>query len=303
MSSLAGVGLKILSTFLFAIMVAIIKHLSETVPTGEIVFSRCFFALIPLFVMSIMQRRVRECFETVKPWLHLRRSLVGASAMACWFLALKYLPLPEATAISFAAPLVVVALAALWLKEEVKVYRWMAVVFGFVGVLIILYPRLAGEAVAGDRETLGAFLAATATLLMAIASILVRQMTATERNASIIFYFFVATSLLSLTSLPWGWVMPDFLTMVLLVLSGLFGGLAQIAMTQAFRLTEASLLAPFDYVNMIWAIAIGLFLFDEVPNMEVIAGGSIVIGAGLFVALRERYLGLRNNQNRRLSEF
>lgn len=302
MFSLAGVGLKILSTFLLAIMVAIIKYLSQTIPTGEIVFSRCFFALVPLFIMSLMQRRVRDCFEMARPWRHLRRSIVGASAMTCWFLALKYLPLPEATAISFAAPLIVVALAALWLKEEVKAYRWTAVAFGFVGVLIIIYPRLTDAGQEEAHTTFGIFLAAAATLLMAVASILVRQMTATERNASIIFYFFAATSILSLVSLCWGWVVPDLMTFLLLVLSGLLGGLAQIALTQAFRLAEASLLAPFDYTNMIWAIVIGVAIFGEYPSAEVVLGGSIVV-AGLFVAVRERQLGLEEAQIRKLRQF
>ena len=303
MSPLYGIGLKLLATFLFAIMVALIKMLSDRVPTGEIVFSRCFFALIPLFVMSLMQGDWRDAFATRRPWLHARRAIVGATAMSCWFLALKYLPLPEATAISFAAPLIVVALAALWLKETVRLYRWSAVGVGFVGVLIIIYPRLSSGSGGGETEMLGVILAAIATVMMAIASILIRQMTATERNASIMFYFFVATSLLSLFSLFWGWVLPDPETLLLLVLCGFFGGVAQIAMTQAFRLTEASLLAPFDYVNMLWAVIIGIVLFDEYPSQAVIVGGCIVVSAGLFVALRERRLGLKQAALRRSRDF
>lgn len=301
MSPMAGIGLKVLSTFLFAIMVAIIKHLSETVPTGEIVFSRCFFALIPLFAMSLMQRNLRECIVTQRPWLHVRRALVGATAMFCWFLALRYLPLPEATAISFAAPLIVVALAALFLKETVRLYRWSAVAAGFVGVFVIVYPRLAGEV--EGLEFQGVLFAAVATVMMAVASILVRHMTHTEKTASIIFYFFVATSVFSLASLYWGWVWPDLETALLLVVSGLFGGMGQIAMTQAFRMTEASLLAPYDYVNMVWAIVIGVVLFDEIPSVQVVVGGSIVVAAGLFVAWRERRLGLQRKDQRRLREF
>ncbi|MCT4657265.1 MAG: DMT family transporter [Cohaesibacter sp.] len=294
MSSFAGIGLKLLSTFLFAIMIAIIKYLSDTVPTGEIVFSRCFFALIPLLVMSMFQGNWMDCIRTERPWRHVSRSLVGACAMFNWFLALKYLPLPEATAISFAAPLLVVAMAAIFLKEQVRFYRWTAVAIGFVGVLIILYPRLEGGGEAGFEDTalIGVICAVIATCLMAVASILVRRMTKTEKNAAIVFYFFVTTSFFSLVSLYWGWVLPDWQTFGLLVLSGIFGGTAQIAMTQAFRLTEASLLAPFDYFNMVWALVLGIVLFAEYPSGAVMLGGSIVILAGLFVILRERRLGL-----------
>lgn len=297
MSSFAGIGLKVLSTFLFAIMIALIKILSDDVPTGEIVFSRCFFALIPLFVMSLFQGDILDCVRTSYPWRHVTRSLVGATAMFNWFLALKYLPLPEATAISFAAPLLVVALAAIFLGETVRIYRWSAVAVGFVGVFVILYPRLrdslqSSANASGDETSLwGVGFAMVATFLMAVASILVRRMTRTESNASIVFYFFMTTSIFSLASLYWGWVWPDLQTMGLLIVCGIFGGIAQIAMTQAFRLTEASLLAPFDYFNMVWALVIGIVLFDEFPSVAVLIGGSIVVCSGLFVLLRERRMG------------
>lgn len=295
MTSFAGIGLKVLSTFLFALMVAIIKHLSDSVPTGEIVFARCFFALIPLFVMSLFQGNLMDCVRTERPWRHAGRALVGAGAMFNWFLALKYLPLPEATAISFAAPLLVVALAAWFLGERVRIYRWSAVAVGFVGVSIILYPRLVaslsqGGGEADDGTLFGVITAVVATILMAVASILVRNMTKTEKNAAIIFYFFVATSVFSLASLYWGWVIPDWSVLGLLILSGLLGGVAQIAMTQAFRLTEASLLAPFDYFNMVWALILGILIFGEFPSPAVLIGGAIVVMAGLFVILRERRL-------------
>ena len=297
MSSLAGIGLKLLATILFAIMIAIIKHATEVMPTGEIVFMRSFFALIPLGIMAVMQGDWRDCVRTSNPWLHVRRSLVGATAMFTWFSAISMLPLPEATAISFLTPLMIVALAAIFLKEDVGLYRWSAVAVGFVGVIIILYPRL-GQPI-GDKGMIGAMLAATSTVFMASAAILVRKMTKTEKNAAIMFYFFVTASAFSLISLYWGWVVPDMQTMILLVIAGLLGGVAQILTTQAFRLTEASLLASFDYINMVWAVLVGILLFDEYPSTPVIFGGAIVILAGLFVVERERRLGLaRKAENR-----
>ncbi|WP_319532175.1 DMT family transporter [uncultured Cohaesibacter sp.] len=301
MNSLAGIGLKLLSTVFFAVMIAMIKYVSETVPTGEVVFSRCFFAIIPLVIVAMIQGNWRDCIRTKQPWLHVRRSIVGAFGMFCWFAAVGMLPLPEATAISFLSPLMVVALAAIFLKETVRVYRWSAVGVGFVGVMIILSPRFSQSS--GDVQVLGAVLAVISTLFTAMAGILIRHMTQSEKNAAIIFYFFAATSIYSLATLFWGWVLPEWDVMLFLVLAGIFGGLGQIAMTQAFRLTEASLLAPFDYVNMIWAVIIGMILFDEYPSMTVIVGGSIVTLAGLFVVYREHQLGLARKAERRVQRI
>ena len=297
MNSLAGIGLKLLATVLFAIMIAIIKLVVQTAPTGQVVFARSFFALLPLFVMALMQGDLRDCFRVHDYWAHVRRSLAGACAMFLWFTAIGMLPLPEATAISFLAPLMVVALAAFFLKEKVGIYRWSAVGVGFVGVLVIMWPRLASSE--GDVELLGAALALISTLFVAIASILVRQMTKTETNAAIMFYFFLVSSVFSLGSVYFGWILPGWKLMGLLFLSGLLGGVAQICLTQAFRLTEASLLAPFDYISMVWAVLIGFFLFGEVPTLPVVAGAMIVTSAGLFVVFRERHLGLsRKAENR-----
>ncbi len=299
--ALVGIGLKILATFFFAIMIAIVKYASALVPTGEIMFARSFFALVPLLIMAVMQGNIRDVITTAHPWQHAARSIIGVSAMFTWFIVLSLIPLPEATAISFAAPLLIVILAAIYLKENVRFYRWSAVTVGLIGVMVILWPRLASseETVAGY----GAILALISTGLIAVASILIRSMTATERNASIIFYFTVSATLFSLASLYWGWVLPGWPIFALLVLSGLFGGLAQIAVTQAFRCAEASLLAPFDYINVIWAVLIGIYIFGEYPSPAVIVGGSIVVLAGLFIIYRENKLGLTKAQHRKIKSF
>lgn len=296
MSPFAGIGLKLLATFLLSVMTAIVKYASTTIPTGELMFARSFFALIPLLIMALMQGKIRDCIMTHRPWAHFSRSLVGIIAMTCWFTSLSILPLPEVTAISFCAPLLIVVLSAVFLKETVRIYRWTAVIIGFSGVLIIMWPRLgvSGDDLAGT----GVLLALIAVIFMAIASILIRRMTATEMNASIIFYFTVTASVISAFSLYWGWVLPDLEMFILLVLAGLLGGLGQIAMTQAFRCAEASLLAPFDYSNMVWAILFGVLIFDEYPSNPVMLGGTIVVMAGLFIIYRENKLGVTKAQYR-----
>lgn len=292
MSPLTGILFKLLATFLLSIMIVIVKYASATIPTGEIMFSRSFFALIPLLIMALMQGNLRDCVVTHRPWRHAIRASVGVTAMVCWFTAISIIPLPEATAISFCAPLLIVVLSAIFLKEKVRVYRWTAVFIGFIGVSIILWPRLMDSG--GEVAELGVMLALAAVICMAIASILIRGMTATETNASIVFYFTISAAIVSLFSLYWGWVVPDLEMYVLLVLAGLVGGVGQIAMTQAFRCAEASLLAPFDYSNMVWAILFGILIFDEYPSQPVIIGGSIVVLAGLFIIYREKKLGLKS---------
>lgn len=292
MSPLNGILLKLLATFLLSVMTAIVKYASSTIPTGEIIFARSFFALIPLLIMALMQGKLRDCVVTHRPWRHVVRASVGVIAMLSWFTALSIMPLPEITAIAFCAPLLIVVMSAVFLKEKVRIYRWTAIFIGFIGVSIILWPRL----MASDGEVVGYGVAVSlvAVVFMAIASILIRGMTATETNASIIFYFTVSASVVSLFSLYWGWVMPDLKMYALLVSAGLLGGLGQIAMTQAFRAAEASLLAPFDYSNMVWAILLGILIFDEYPSQPVLIGGSIVVMAGMFIIYRERKLGLKS---------
>lgn len=295
-SPMTGILLKLLATFLLAMMTAVVKYTSATVPVGEVMFSRAFFALIPLLIMAAMQGNIRDCVKTHRPWRHVVRTTVGVSAMASWFVTLSILPLPEATAISFCAPLLIVVLSAVFLKEVVRIYRWTAVFVGFCGVLVILWPRLIASG--DDVASLGVILALISVALMATASILIRRMTATETNASIVFYFTAAASIVSLGTYFWGWVTPDLKTCALLISAGLLGGLGQMLMTQAFRLAEASLLAPFDYSNMIWAICLGILIFDEYPSQNVLIGGTIVVMAGLFIIYREKKLGMTTSQYR-----
>lgn len=290
MSPFAGIGLKLVATFFFALMLALVKYAATLVPTGEVMFARGLFALIPLTIMTIMRGSIRDMLVTYHPWRHVVRGFVGVGGMFCWFTALGLIPLPEAMAISFAAPLMIVALAAIFLKEKVRIYRWTAVVIGLIGIMVILSPRL--KASSGDIETFGVIMAVTSSLFFACASIMTRRLTTTEKNAAIVFYFSVSSTLFALASLYWGWVLPDWKLFGVLVLIGLLGGIGQILITQAFRLAEASLLAPFDYINMVWAILLGIFIFDEYPSTPVIVGGTIVIMAGLFVIYRENRLGL-----------
>ncbi|WP_205470504.1 DMT family transporter [Breoghania sp. L-A4] len=227
---LAGITLKILSTIVFVIMAAMVKQLSGDVPTGEIVFARNFAGMVPVLVWMMWQRRLLSSIRTTRPFGHFFRSFIGVTAMTLNFAALAYIPLPDATAISYAAPLMTVVLAVFVLGEVVGIYRWSAVGVGFFGVLIILYPHLGTTDMHGDTA-FGALLAFIGTIFMALAAIIVRKLILTERSATIVLWFSGSSSVMALMTLPigwawpsWAWVMPDPQQWVLLVATGLVGG-------------------------------------------------------------------------------
>ncbi|WP_186386175.1 DMT family transporter [Stappia sp. TSB10P1A] len=292
-----GIALKVASALVFTGMVAMVKLLDGAYPVGEVIFARSFFGMLPVLLVIAWQGRVSDAFVTRRPWGHISRALVGGTAMSLWFAALALLPLPDATAIGFSAPLMTVALAAVILREKVRAYRWSAVAVGFLGILIILSPHLSGAAPT-DEASLGAMLAFASAIFMALAMITVRRLTSTERTSTIVVWFAGVTSVFALMSAPFGWVMPDATDAVMLVAIGLSGGVGQILLTQSYRYADASTIAPFEYTTMLWTVLVGWIVFAEVPTLEVIGGAAIVIGAGVFVIFRERQLGLDRSRER-----
>ncbi|WP_082733847.1 DMT family transporter [Polycladidibacter hongkongensis] len=304
---LLGIGCKIAATLMFFVMAACIKLVGEEVPTGQVVFSRNLFAMLPIFAMLLTGGNIVDMARTQRPLGHLLRAAIGVSAMICVFTAYELMSLPDVTAIGFASPLIVVALAALLLGEKVRAYRWSAVVLGFTGVLITMWPHLGQSA----GSSLGVLAAVGAAFLSACAMITVRQLCVTERATTVVLWFTVFSALLTLLTLPLGlvipemaWVVPDWRDALILLVLGISGGVGQILLTQSYRYADASTIAPFDYVNMLWALLFGFLLFDEVPSGEVLIGTAIVIGAGIFVIFREKRLGYdRGRQGRASTPF
>jgi drug/metabolite transporter (DMT)-like permease len=185
-----------------------------------------------------------------------------------------------------------VVLAVLLLGEVVRIYRWTAVVIGLIGVLIIIADFVTPGANQPERSFVGALFGLGGALFGALAAIQIRRMIETEPAATIVVYFSVFAALVSLMTLPFGWVMPTPGDALIFVSIGIFGGLGQVLMTQSFRYADASVLAPFDYVTMLWAILISFFVFDYLPTPLMLAGTAIVIGSGLFVLYREHRLGI-----------
>ncbi|HRJ68803.1 MAG TPA: DMT family transporter [Beijerinckiaceae bacterium] len=307
-----GILLKVLSALSFTLMAAIVRHSATggirfNPPVGQLVFFRSFFALVPVLIWLTYARPLSAAFATKNLKGHIRRGIIGTLGMFLGFAGLVYLPLPDATAISYAAPLLSVLLAAVILKETVRLYRWTAVVIGLFGVIVMLLPHLAlgGKHVPPGAAT-GVWLALGGALCAAVATIEVRRLTATEHTAAIVVYFSLFTTVAALVTFGLGLVRPEMAwhwpgarDFWMLAAIGMLGGIGQILMTHSYRYADASVIAPFDYTSMIWALLIGWLLFGEIPEKLVLIGAVIVIASGVFVILRERQLGIERKRMRR----
>ncbi|AUJ65204.1 EamA family transporter [Aestuarium zhoushanense] len=289
---------KVLSVLLFVVMAGIIKSVSGHVPPGQSVFFRSLFAIPVIVVWLAMRKELRIGFKTQNPMNHVWRGVIGTSAMAMTFGALGLLPLPEMTAIGYAMPIFVVVFAAMFLNETVRLFRLMTVAVGLVGVMIIMAPRLSVDVI-DVSETLGAVLALGSAVAAALAQVFIRKLTKTETTSSIVFWFSVTATGLSLLTIYWGWVVPTPKEAALLVLAGIIGGVGQILLTSSYRLADASFVAPFEYSSMLFSIAIGFAFFDEVPTITTLIGASVVIFAGILIIWRERQLGLERTKTRK----
>jgi len=283
---LFAITLKTVSMVFFALMFAGVKWVGDDVPVGQMVFCRAFFGML-IIVIAVQMTRGWRHLATSRLKTHATRSLLGVTAMFCNFLAVTFLPLADATAVSFVAPMFTVILAALILRESVHLYRWSAVVVGFFGVLVIIGAEGGGS---GD-SLMGAGFALSGAGFSAFAMIVLRRMSAHENSEAIAFYFMLTSALVSLVTIFWGWIVPTPQQMLVLVSMGIFGGIGQLFLSFSYRYGEASVLAPFDYTMMIWAVMTGYFLFGQLPTMQVMIGALLVIAAGLLILWRERVLG------------
>lgn len=290
-SPLFGIGLKIAATLAFGVMGLLVKLVGDGYHAGQIIFFRSFFALVPVLGVLFWQGGTLANLATKRPGAHALRSAAGTAAMFFGFSALLLLPLADATAIGFAAPVVAVVLAVFILDEKVRAYRWLAVAIGFVGVVMMVWPHL-GQ---GARSQTGAILALCGAVCAAFAMNFIRRMSQPgeghESGTVIAFYFQATAAAFGLMTLPFVWMTPEWGDLALLILIGICGGAGQLLMTYSYSYAPVSTIATFDYVAMIWALLFGWLFFREFPAGIVIAGAAVVMGAGIFIIWRERQLG------------
>lgn len=286
-----GIALMLVSTLFFAVMNSSVKALGPSIPTEQVLFFRNLFALLPVAVLVWRAGSLRV-LRPARPWQHAWRALVGIVSLGAFFYCYARLPLADVIAISFTAPLFVTALSPWQLGEAVGPRRWAAVVVGFLGVLLIVRPGEAGF----DPLLLVVLLA---TFLYAQVLIAVRRLNRTDTPTAIVFWYLAVSVAVTGLVLPFVWVTPDPRGWLLLVGLGLFGGVAQLIVTAAFRYADAAVLAPFDYASILWGSALGYLIWGEVPAGTLWAGAAVLIASGLYIAHREAKLGLLGRAKRR----
>lgn len=275
-----GVLCRIFSALCFSGTGALVKIASkEGVPIFETIFFRSAFAFIPIGVF-ILWRRSPKLPRTRYPLAHLRRAGAGILSMFGGFAAVSLLPFPTAVAIGFSAPLFLTFLSEPMLRERVGVQRWAVTLIGFAGVAILLNPSFS------DMTSLGALLGLMGALFTAVAMVSIRQL-AHEPAIVTTFFFTIATTIVSLFALPFGWLTPHPTLFGVLILCGLLGGIGQLLLTQSMRLAPPVLVVSLDYTQIVWASLLGYLLWDEGLTLRGVIGGAIIIVCGCFIVVSE----------------
>ncbi len=270
----------ILAAGCFSLMFALIKLLGKGYPSGEILFSRSFFALIPLMPV-IMRHGGLAVLKTTKPWQHATRSAMGLLSAFLCIESLKLLPLSEATSLFYAAPLITTLIAVPLLGERVSKAKGAAILTGFLGVIYMLQPRL-------STNVLGASMALASAVSSAFVYIELSRMSATEKALQLSFIFMLACSVAGLLTMPFGFVLPSGHDALLLLAIGVIGGVAQFLMTEAYALAPATTVAPLSYLALLWAVLLDMAFWGRMPDLGSLAGACVIAISGIFVIAPER---------------
>lgn len=260
-------------------MHGLVRFVSEALPPFQIAFFRNVFGLA--FLLPLLMRSRFTILRTKKIGLHALRGVLNIGAMLMFFTALSISPIAKVTALSFTAPIFMAILSVLVLGERFRIYRWLAILFGFVGILIILRPGL----VVIDA---GALLVTCAAALWAVAMILIKILSRTESSLTIVAYMGIFLGVFSILPALWVWQPFSLQTLGWMVLIGLFGSIAQMSISQSLKETDPTALMPFDFLKLIWTALIGVWFFAEVPDIYTWIGAAVIFSSGLFIAYRER---------------
>ncbi len=273
-----GIFLMLLAVAWFSCMTATVKHLTADYSVFQIIFFRSLVPL-PFVLLLLVGRGGFRALQSHRPGLQILRNMIAVISNTCLFLALGYLALSDATAIQFTSPLIITALSALILGDRVGPRRWLAVITGFAVVLMMLSPS-------------GQFHWASLVLLFATFCygsmvIATRILLRSDSVGVTFFYLTMIGALASAVLMPWVWVTPTLNDLLLLIMVGAFGGLAQLCLVSAVQAAPPAILAPFEYTLMLWAIGFDLLLWQIAPAGTTLLGAAAIAGAGLYVAQRE----------------
>ena len=275
-----GILYMLLAVCTFSVMDLLVKWSGEY-PTGEVLFFRGFFGLLPTFFL-IPKNKLKTFYKTNRPKEHLFRCLMGLIALVAIVIALRKLPLAVVVSLSFAAPLFITVLSIFLLSEKVGLFRWGAVLIGFIGVIVISEPGF-------DQMNIYYLLPLIFCIGMAFVTITIRKLSTSEPIWLISIFFTITISIAGLFTISMGWKMPDLKDFILLALIGVTGGSANLFLTQSYKLSEVSLVAPLKYLSLVFAVIFGYLIWNEVPTFKTLIGASLVIFASLIIFRREIY--------------
>jgi drug/metabolite transporter (DMT)-like permease len=283
---LAGIALMVLSIFLFSFGDAMGKFIVATYSVGQLLFLRACAALLVL--SPIIWRQRAEFTHLERPWLQLFRVVLSTLEVAAFFLATVYLPLADVITYYLAGPIFVTALSALLLGEHVGWRRWTAILVGFCGVLIALRPS-------AQTVSWPALIALGGSLSFAVLMLVTRSLRDTP-DIVMASSQFVGTFVLGAGLSAFHWVPPTPGSLVIFALAGCTSVMALLCVNRSLKLAPASVVVPYQYSMIVWAVIFGFIVFGDVPQVATIVGAAIIIGAGLYIFLRERDLGRQDTQ-------
>jgi drug/metabolite transporter (DMT)-like permease len=275
----AAIAYMVAATAIFSFSIATSKWLVAKYPVGEVLFLRASVSL-SLFLSFVILSKGWTVFRTARPGAHLMRSVSQAIAQTLQLVALSLMPMASVTAINFSAPLFATLASLYFLKEPVGIGRWLALAVGFLGVLIITNPG-------ADTFQVGAVYALGSALLFGTVTAGVRGMTSTESAETLTLYQLILLAFIYSFTLPFAFVTPSWTDAPLFLANGAAAVFGQYWWTRALHLAPTSAVVPFQYLSLIWAIAIGFAVWGDVPTSGLLAGSAIVVGSGLFLLWRE----------------
>ena len=282
-SSYRGILYFCSALFLFVVMDSFAKYASSIFAPVQIVWARYFFHML-LMTIVLAPRHGLTLVKSKNLKLQIFRSLLLLGATLCFFTALKYIPLADAGAVGASAPLFVVAMSVIFLREKVGIKRWAVVIIGFCGALIVLRPGF-------EMVHPALFLVLAMAVFFAAYQIATRLLAGVDHSVTTLFYTsLVGTVVMSLV-VPFFWTMPDLQGWGLLALIGLIGGVSHFILINAYHYTTAATIASFSYAQLIWASTFGYAVFGDLPDSFTVLGAAIIVGSGLFILYRERQTG------------
>lgn len=268
-----GIFSLILALFVFTAANAFLKTVEQVYPPTQMVFFRNLFSLIPYLLFMIFKKEHTSLKINNIP-THMARGFLGVISLSCLFQSIILLPLSDAITLSYACVFFVILLSVPLLKEQIDPQKWLSVILGFTGVLIIVRPSW-------DIINWGALYALLSAFFEAFLMVHGRKLTQVNSNSAIVLYYAVFAILFSGMTLPFVWIKPTSYDLLILICLGIGGGIGQYLLTEAYRQTQASILAPYIYTSLLWSIGFGYLTLGEIPSTTLLMGAPLIIMAGL----------------------